>query len=275
MPPRREGGGTEPRRRALEVRRRGLLGCECHVGARCAAATRPGVRRPGGRLRLRPARAGGRGRHERRGRLLAPGDIAARAGVGDGLDHGRQRLHLRRAALRLRRRRHALRPRPVVPVPHGATGPARGVRPGGARLREADARRRGRVPPQGADVRARLADAAQGPDAGEPAARVPREARLASPPALRERCVAPRAARVELPARPAREGSTGWRGSGSSPSSQRRPAGRAWRATTRSSRGARWSRSKNYVERGVPAVWDKAPGTRVREIDEITTERLP
>jgi glycosyltransferase involved in cell wall biosynthesis len=32
---------------------------------------------------------------------------------------------------------------------------------------------------------------------------------------------------------------------------------------------------RNYVERGVPAVWDKAPGTRVREIDEITTEKLP
>ena len=32
---------------------------------------------------------------------------------------------------------------------------------------------------------------------------------------------------------------------------------------------------KNYAERGVPAVWDKAPGTRVREIDEITTKRLP
>ena len=32
---------------------------------------------------------------------------------------------------------------------------------------------------------------------------------------------------------------------------------------------------KNYAERGVPAVWDKAPGTRVREIDEITTEKLP
>jgi glycosyltransferase involved in cell wall biosynthesis len=30
----------------------------------------------------------------------------------------------------------------------------------------------------------------------------------------------------------------------------------------------------NYVQRGVPAVWDKAPGTRVREIDEITTEQL-
>ena len=49
-------------------------------------------------------------------------------------------------------------------------GPARGVRPRGACLREADARRRGRVPPQGADVRARLAHAPQGPDAGAPAA---------------------------------------------------------------------------------------------------------
>jgi hypothetical protein len=31
---------------------------------------------------------------------------------------------------------------------------------------------------------------------------------------------------------------------------------------------------KNYLDRGVPAVWNKAPGTRVREIDEITTEEL-
>ena len=76
-PARRQGGGAKPRRRALEVRRRGLLGCECHLGARCASAARACVRRPGGRVRLRPARAGGRGRHERRGCLLAPGDIAA------------------------------------------------------------------------------------------------------------------------------------------------------------------------------------------------------
>ena len=45
-----------------------------------------------------------------------------------GLDHRRQRLDLRGAPRRLRRRRPALRPRPVLPVPDGAARPARGVR---------------------------------------------------------------------------------------------------------------------------------------------------
>ena len=53
----------------------------------------------------------------------------------------------------------------ALPVPDGAARPPRGLRAGGARVREADADERGRVPAQGADVRALLADHAARADA--------------------------------------------------------------------------------------------------------------
>ena len=97
------------------------------------AQARPLVRRPGRRVRLRPAGADRRGRLEPRGRLLALRDVAARAGVGARLGHGRQRLDLRGAALGLRRGRSALRPRPLAAVRDGAARPAGGLRPRGDR----------------------------------------------------------------------------------------------------------------------------------------------
>ena len=229
------------------------------------AQARPLVRRPRGRLRLRPARAHRRGRLEPRGRLLALRDVAARAGVGARLGHRRQRLDLRGAPLRLRRGRPALRARPLAPVPDGAARPAGRLRPGGARVREADAGDRDRVPAQGAHVRALLADRPARPDAPPPAARVPRRDPLPPSPALRQR-----------PAAPGRCSGRTSRSSRCAPASvydvaARAPA-RVLRARGRVRRGlpryyalVTWATVVslwNYLRRGVPATWDAAEGTR-------------
>ena len=132
---------------------------------------------------------------EPRGRLLALRAGAARGGVAARLDHRRQRLDLRGPPRRLRRGRPEVGPRPRVPVPDGAGGPARRLRARGARVREADAVERDRVPAQGAHVRALLADHAAGLDAEAAAARLPRRGRLAPAPPLRQRAAAPRPAR--------------------------------------------------------------------------------
>src|SRR4029077_4961044 len=97
--------------------------------------------------------------------------------------------------LELCRVRPPLRARPLAAVPHGAARPSGGVRARGARLRAADADERMRVPAQGADVRARVADRAAGADAARPAARVLRGPGLAPAPALRERRAPPRPVR--------------------------------------------------------------------------------
>ena len=146
--------------RETQRRDRRLLRRERDLGAGHAREARPLVRRSRRRVRLRPARAHRRRRLEPRGRLLALRDLAARAGVGARLGHRRERLDLRRAPLRLRRGRPALRPRPLAAVPDGAARPAGRLRPGGARVRAADAGDRDRVPAQGAHVRALLADRA-------------------------------------------------------------------------------------------------------------------
>ena len=135
---------------------------------------------------------------------------------------------------RLRRRRPALRARPVLPVPDGAARPARGLRPGGARVREAVARHRGRVRAQGADVRALLGDRRRGDDARRPAARLPRRDRLAPASSLRRAasCTSSCSARASR-SRPRRDLP---RGAGRAARVPRRcgRAGRACRATTRS-----------------------------------------
>src|SRR5581483_11991614 len=119
----------------------------------------------------------------------------ARRRVAPGLRHRRQRRDLRRAPLRLRRGRPALRPRPLAPLPDGAARPPRRVRAGGGRLREADALERDRVPAQGADVRALLADRAARQDAARAAARLPARPPLTPPPPLRLGAAPPRPAR--------------------------------------------------------------------------------
>ncbi len=197
------------------------------------------------------------------GALLALRARAARRRVAARLGHRRQRLDLRRAARGLRRGRPALRPRPLVPVPDGAARPARRLRAGGERVREGDADERGRVPAQGADVRALLGDRARGEDAAPPAAALPRRDRLAPAPALRERrcstscCSARRsrssrqgavyAGRARPAARPARRG-------GCSASAIARYYVLVTWATVAS--------LVNYLRRGVPATWEAAEGTR-------------
>ena len=119
------------------------------------------------------------------GPLLALRARAARRRVAHRLRHRRQRLDLRGAPRGLSRGRPALRPRPLVPVPDGAARPPRGVRAGGERLREGDADERGRVPPQGADVRALLGDRGRGEDAAAPAAALLRRGRVAPASPLR------------------------------------------------------------------------------------------
>ena len=145
-----------------------------------------------GRLNLEPGR-----RQEQGGALLALRAGAARRRVAHRLRHRRQRLDLRGAARGLSRGRPALRPRPLVPVPDGAARPPRRVRAGGERVREGDADERGRVPPQGADVRALLGDRGRGEDAAAPAAALLRRGRVAPASPLRQRPAARRAARVD------------------------------------------------------------------------------
>ena len=144
--------------RETEQRDPGVLGRERDVVARRAAPARrafadPDVAYVCGQLRILQADGSNReGLYWRYEMGVRGRRIAARLG------HGRQRLDLRRAAQRLRRGRSPLRARPVAAVPDGAARPARGLRARGARLGEADAVQRDRVPPQGADVRALLAD---------------------------------------------------------------------------------------------------------------------
>ena len=155
---RRQGRGPEPRRARDGRRDPRLLGRERDLAARRAAQARAQLRRPGRRLRLRPATYADADGTNREGAYWALRALAARAGVAARLDHRRQRPDLRGAARGLRRRRPALRPRPGVPVPDGAARPAGRLRPRGDLGREAVARPRGRVPAQGAHVRALLAD---------------------------------------------------------------------------------------------------------------------
>ena len=87
----------------------------------------------------------------------------------------------------LRRGRPALRPRSLVAVPDGAARAPRRLRAGGERLREGDADERGRVPAQGAHVRALLGDRRRGQDAAALRPLYLRRGDLAPPPAVRER----------------------------------------------------------------------------------------
>ena len=82
----------------------------------------------------------------------------------DSFDHGLKRRDLCRSPRRLPRGRSAIRPRHELPVPDGAKWLSSGLRAECQGGREHDHRHRGRVPPQGADVRACLADAVQGQD---------------------------------------------------------------------------------------------------------------
>ena len=97
LPSRRQARRAQPRRDRERPRGRRVLRRELELGAGCAAQARRQPRRPRGRVRLRQAQARARRRHEPRGHLLALRALAARERVAARLDHGRQRLDLRRA----------------------------------------------------------------------------------------------------------------------------------------------------------------------------------
>ncbi len=169
-----------------------------------------------------------------------------------------------RAAQRLRRGRPALRPRPLAAVPDGAARAACRLRAGGERVREGDADERGRVPPQGADVRALLGDRRRGQDAAAAAAALSRRGALAPAPALRERrcCTSSllgpidRARSATAPiyavALGLQLGVLARRASSAS------GIARYYVLVTWATVVALW----NYLRRGVPATWEPAEGTR-------------
>ena len=125
-----------------------------------------------GRLNIQERR-----RRQQGGPLLALRACAACRRVAPRFGHRRQRVDLRSASRGLRRGRPSLRPRSVVSVPDGAARPARRVRARGACVREGDADERGRVPAQGAHVRALLGDRRRGQDAPAAAAALSRRGR--------------------------------------------------------------------------------------------------
>ena len=100
-----------------------------------------------GRLRLVDTSGG-----ERRGPLLALRAVAARAGVAARVDHGRQRRHLRRAPLGVRRPPGHVEPRHRAPVPAPAGRAARRLRAGCGGGRAGCAHDRRRVGAQGSDA---------------------------------------------------------------------------------------------------------------------------
>ncbi len=141
-------------------------------------------------------------------------------------------------------------------------GPARGLRAGGAGVREADAVERDRVPAQGAHVRALLGDHAARLDAEAAPVRLPRRGDLAPAAPLRQRHPPPRPARDLARARrrgarlPGRA-----RGRSCCCCSPRRVGvgiARYYALVTWATVVSLW----NYLRRGVPATWEAAEGTR-------------
>jgi hypothetical protein len=155
-----EGRGAGRRRALDRGRGRRLHRRELDLGSAGATRARPEPRRSGRGLRVRAPAPRGAGRLEQGGRLLEVRARDPRERVAARLGHGWQRGDLRAQALGLRRGRSQVRSRPRAAVPHGAARAARGLRARGARLGAAHADERVRVPAQGADVRARLADRA-------------------------------------------------------------------------------------------------------------------
>ena len=175
-------------RRTIRRDRR-VLGRERDLGARRAPPARPQLRRPRRRVRLRPARARGSrtGRTARAPTGATRSGCASRSRCSGSITGGNGAIY-------------ALRRNDYVEVDprfgHDLSLPYLMVQRGrravyereARRVREALARPRGRVPAQGADVRALLADPASGEDARATSSRaLSRRARLASRAPLRQR----------------------------------------------------------------------------------------
>ena len=150
----------------------------------------------------------------------------------------------------------------LVPLPHGAGGPPRGLRAAGEGVREADALQRDRVPAQGAHVRALLGDHAARLDAEAAAVRLPRRGDLAPAAPLRQR-----ASSTSSCSRPRSRSSA--RGSSTRSCSPRSCSllvaaavgvgiARYYTLVTWATVVSLW----NYLRRGVPATWEAAEGTR-------------
>ncbi len=230
--------------------------------ARCAAHARAGVRRPRGRLRLRSAAHPASRRVEQGRPVLALRDDRSRCRVEARLGHRRQRLDLRRAPLGLRRGRPSLRARPLAAVSDGAARTARRLRAGRARVGEADAVERDRVPAQGAHVRALLADRAAREDAA-PA----RSASTGSRSSRTGCCATARGSSTSCCSRrrshwSRRGGCTTSCSPRSSPCSRWPALGigiaRYYVLVSLATLVALW----NYLRRGVPATWELAEGPR-------------
>ena len=236
------GGKVAAQNRAVARvagRRRRLLGRELHLGARCAAPARPRrsptrtsptsaagscSRRPTGRTSR--ARTGGwrRGCASRRPR---PGSITG----GNGSIYAVRRADYVDVDPRFG---HDLS-FPYLMVQHGRRA---AYEPGGARVREAVARHRGRVRAQGADVRALLGDRRRGRHA--PAACRPGTWRRSSRTGICATAAASRTSSCSARASRSPAAAAIYRAAlarRSSPSSAPRPRGPACRATTRSSPG--------------------------------------
>ena len=128
--------------------------------------------------------------------------------------------------------------------------------PAARRVREADALERGRVPAQGADVRALLADHAARLDASPAAARLPRRGRLAPRAPLRQRRAARRPARHVARARRRGAASTRLVLAGQlallGAAAAGMPVARYYVLVS-------WATVQalaNYLRRGVPATWE-------------------
>ena len=222
------------------------------------------VRRPGRRLRLRaaadPRRPTARTRRASTGATRWPcASAESRLGSVTG---GNGSIYAR-APRRLRRGRPALRSRPVAAVPDGAARPPRGLRAGGARVREADADERDRVPAQGAHVRALLADrpARARCCAGSARSTCSRSSRTGCCATARGSCTSCCSPRRSRSSRTA--GSTTSCSPRSSLLFAAALAGCRDRALLR--RSSRWATLValwNYLRRGVPATWDAPEGTR-------------
>ena len=126
-------GAARSARRTPRCRRRAASSSRSPTPTRSGSRTRcaqlaAAVRRPGGRLRLRPGAFVQRGGHQPGRPVLALRDVAAGAGVGAGVASPAATARSTPCAARPTRGRPGHGPRPRVPVQHGQARLPRGLR---------------------------------------------------------------------------------------------------------------------------------------------------
>ena len=248
--------------RETRGRDRRLLRCERDLGAGRAAGARAQLRRSRGRVRLRaapPRDADGTNREGAYWRyelvLREPESQLGSVTGGNGSIYAVRRSDYVDVDPRFG---HDLS-FPYLMVQRGRRAV---YEPEALAFEKPTPRHRGRVPAQGADVRALLADRCSRAACCATSPGLPRRARLAPPSPLRRAACSTSPCSARASCSRSAEASIGSRGAGSSRCSRdaaRRPGiARYYTLVT-------WGTVeslKNYAERGVPAVWDKAPGTR-------------